>query len=840
MQRSNLPLYGVRVVDFGQYIAGPAVAMILGDLGATVVHVEPPTGPLWESPANATLDRNKLIVKIDLKTDAGQKQAKALIENADIVVENFRPGVLTRLGIDFAALRSAHPGLITLSIPGYASDDELRRDWRAFETAVAASSGLFTSAILGGMGRRLMGLNPVFTPLPLASAYGTMLAVSSAVLALQARERSGVGDQIEVPLACALTEGLAYNSINIEDFPSRYKWADEVELNRRQQAGLPLDLSYEEVQEHMDPFVRHYQCSDGRMIYVCCSGHKIHAKRCLELLGLYDELVEEGLSVEEDAFLPLREWRSDFSLGAFPVPQHWADKISSRMKTVIQTRTATEWERIFGEGGVPVTPHRWLKEWIADEHATCTGLVIEVDDPIYGRMKQPGPVSWLEESGEAMLTPTPRKWVEFNAAIDALTNHPVHPDSPPVPAPAKSKGWLDGVRILDLCNVIAGPQSASYLARFGAEVIKLDAVTPLFDSLFSVVYSLNHMRGKRSILVDTRSTGGREVLEKLIKSSDVVIWNATNRQVKNAGLDMEGLKMLNPQAIFCQLDCYSGVRRGPRSDYFGYDNLAQATTGITLRFSGRSDMPEDHAPAAGTLDVNGGLGAVLGIAAALYQKAKTGRIGRARTSLSAVSGLVQLPFFYDYEGRAPFNEPGGVEAKGYGALTSLYQTADGHSLMLSAIERDLPRFTRVKGLEELVNVPTEDRATFLNEVFLKSPAEEWVSKLHLADISAAICENVETIRSNNSNPADGTPGTEKGSYSFSIFSQHPSGHTITLVDPYAIRPVLAKINAFAPPEKYGTSTRFILRNLHYGEAQINALLNTGAVSESWSREYLPS
>ena len=66
-----LPLSGVKVVDFGQYMAGPAVAMILADFGATVVHVDPPGGPLWDSPANATLMRNKLIVKLDLKTEQG-------------------------------------------------------------------------------------------------------------------------------------------------------------------------------------------------------------------------------------------------------------------------------------------------------------------------------------------------------------------------------------------------------------------------------------------------------------------------------------------------------------------------------------------------------------------------------------------------------------------------------------------------------------------------------------------------------------------------------------------------------------------------------------------------
>lgn len=220
MRRSTLPLFGVKVIDFGQYVAGPAVAMILADLGATVVHIDPPSGPLWDGPPNATLNRNKLIVQIDLKTGEGVSQAQALIREADIVIENFRRGVLRCLGIDFKALRKARPDLITVSIPGFASNDQLRREWRAFEAVIEASSGVFTSGILGGLSRVLMGANRSFSPLPLASAYGAILAASATVLALQARERSGTGDQIEMPLACALTEGLAYNSISVDDLPA--------------------------------------------------------------------------------------------------------------------------------------------------------------------------------------------------------------------------------------------------------------------------------------------------------------------------------------------------------------------------------------------------------------------------------------------------------------------------------------------------------------------------------------------------------------------------------------------------------------------------------------------
>lgn len=832
--RAALPLTGVRVVDFGQYIAGPAVAMILGDLGATVVHIDPPSGPLWDSPANAVLNRNKMIVGIDLKTMEGLAEARVLISEADIVIENFRPGVCSRLGLDFAALRKARPELITVSIPGFASNDQLRREWRAFESVIAASSGVFTDM---GLNRVLMGVNPSFSPLPLASAYGTMLAVSATVLALQARERTGLGDQIEVPLACAVMEGLSYNSIHIENYPERYKTQREQEIERRRREGLPMDLSYEALQDFLDPFYRSYKCKDGRMFYVVCPSHKNHAKRCLQALGLYDELVAEGLREETDTYLPVSEWASDVSLGVYPLPKYWADKIASRMKEVFLTRTAKEWERIFGKGKFPGAPQRWLQEWISDDHAECAGLMIEVDDPLFGPMIQPGPVAWLEESGEAMLMPTPRRWVEAQEALAALSAMP-RPSLPKAQV-GEPVGWLDGVRVLDLCNVIAGPHSCAYLTRFGAEVIKIDPAQPLYDCWNTVIFGMTHMRGKRSVLADLRSPEGREIFEKLVKSVDIIVWNATDRQVKAMGLDLDGLKAINPQVIFCQLDCFGGARPGPRTDYLGYDDLVQATTGIMLRFGGSMETPEEHAH-VGTIDVMCGFGAALGVAAALYQKARTGRVGRARTSLSALTGLAQAPFCYDYKMRGPFDEPAGPGAKGYDALTHIYKTASGRSLLLSASEADMPRLTTVEGLLGLAETPGSHRENFLREMLLSASAETWLSRFRAADVGVAICENIEAIRSANLRPADNAPGTEHGSYSFSVYGDHPSGHAVTQLDPYAIRPAAGNIYALPPAEKYGASTSEVLRALGYSEAQIDRFVAKGVVSHSWSREYLPS
>ncbi|WP_272010353.1 CoA transferase [Roseovarius sp. ZX-A-9] len=107
--------------------------MLLGDLGATVAYIDPPDGPMWDSPANTTLVRNKLIVNLDLNSDEGLTYARALCPEADIIVENFRPGKLAAFGIDFAAMREERPELVTVSLPGFASNDAEYRELRAFK-----------------------------------------------------------------------------------------------------------------------------------------------------------------------------------------------------------------------------------------------------------------------------------------------------------------------------------------------------------------------------------------------------------------------------------------------------------------------------------------------------------------------------------------------------------------------------------------------------------------------------------------------------------------------------------------------------------------------------------
>jgi hypothetical protein len=160
------------------------------------------------------------------------------------------------------------------------------------------------------------------------------------------------------------------------------------------------------------------------MFYVVCPSHRDHVRRCLEILGLYDELAAEGFAADIDVYTSSHDWQSAVTPGLYPLPADWAAHIAERMKAVFLTRTTKEWERIFGRGRFPGAPQRWLQEWLNDDHAESAGLIIELNDPEYGPMTQPGPMLWMRESGESMLEPAARRWVQTAEALKRLRREP--------------------------------------------------------------------------------------------------------------------------------------------------------------------------------------------------------------------------------------------------------------------------------------------------------------------------------------------------------------------------------------------------------------------------------
>jgi len=192
-------LHGIRVIDFGQYLAGPLLSVMLADNGADVIRIDPPGGPRWRHPANAMLQRGKRSVVLDLALPGDLRVARELVTGSDVLVENFRPGVMDRLGIGAAEMLEQNPRLIYCSLPGFAEDDP-RAGMRAWEGVVCAAVGVYHASV------RHDDEGPVFNAIPFASSYAAAIAAHSVLAALIARQRDGLGQRIQVPLFEALFE----------------------------------------------------------------------------------------------------------------------------------------------------------------------------------------------------------------------------------------------------------------------------------------------------------------------------------------------------------------------------------------------------------------------------------------------------------------------------------------------------------------------------------------------------------------------------------------------------------------------------------------------------------
>jgi len=824
---TNRPLSHIRVLDFGHYLAGPLVGMMLADLGAEVIRIDPPGGPLWKDPAFDMLSRGKQALTLDLKSDDGRETALRLVERADVVVDNFRPGVMARLGLGPQDLKSANPDIISLSLPGFASTDPEFAGLAAWEAVIAARTGQFTDM---GLNRQLMGINPSFTPLGLASAYGAAFGAMSVLFALNARNQMG-GEHIEVPLASALLEGLVYNCEKIEDYPDRYKSPRELELERRERLGLPNDLSFAELSEFLDPFYRTYTCADGRGFYIVACSIVNHPQRVLRVLGLHDLL--KGLP-DFDVYFDRDQWPDDWALRRYPVGPDDRQRLSDAMKAAFLTRPSHEWEDLFGAAKAPATAQRSTAEWLADPHARASGLVVEVDDPRHGPMRQMGNLAWLVGDGEAMMKHAGPAPDDFRSQLERVLDEPARTAQ----GGQNGGGWLDGLKVLDLTNVIAGPTIGSTLARFGAEVTLVQPVNPSVDPWNAVVFGLHAQRGKESILLDLRADQGQDVFWRMVAEADVITMNGTDAQRAALGLTEPRLHDINPRLILVQLDAFGGPRRGPKSDHLGYDDLAQAATGVMTRFGGGPDTPEEHAH-FGTIDVLTGYTACVALGAAMERLRVTGKGGIARAALAASGEMIQAQFMYDFDGRAAFDEPAGRVARGWGPFYHCYKARDGW-MFFAAPTLGYRALAMVPGLADLGETTEAALTGVLAERFTQKPVDEWAQAFAGSPVGIVPLGTLHHTRAAGLQyESAGDIDISNATFRAIRHETHPMGRWVDLVAPNAVRPAQARIIIPGPAPQYGRDTRAILTRLGYSDDDIQNMFTQGAASQAWSEKYLP-
>ena len=821
------PLSHIRVLDFGHYLAGPMVGMMLADLGAEVIRIDPPGGPRWRDPAFDMLSRGKRSLVLDLKTDAGRRTALDMVARADVVIDNFRPGVMARLGLGPADLRSPNPGIVSLSLPGFASTDPELAELAAWEAVIAARTGQFTDM---GLNRQLMGINPSFTPLGLASAYGAAFGAMAVLFALGARDRMG-GEHIEVPLASALFEGLVYNCEQVQDYPARYKSPREVELDRRRASGLPLDLRYADLGAFLDPFYRTYTCADGRGFYVVACSIKTHPRRVLHVLGLQDLA---ATMPDFDAYLDQKDWPDDWAMRNYPVGDRDRKRVSDAMQAAFLTRPSWEWEAIFGAAKAPATAQRSTAEWLADPHGLASGLVLTVDDPRHGPMRQMGNLAWLLDDAGAMDKRPGPVADEFRADLPTLLA-----ERPRLAPRGRGQGgWLDGLRVVDLTNVIAGPTIGATLARFGAQVTSVQPVSPSVDPWNAIVFGLHAHLGKESVLLDLGSDAGRAALERLIAGADVVTMNGTDEQRAALGLSRERLAALNPRAILVQLDAWGGPMRGPKSDHLGYDDLAQAATGVMVRFGGGPDTPEEHAH-FGTIDALTGYAACVALGAALERRRQTGKGGVARAALAGCGAMIQAQFMYEFDGRAPFDEPAGRQARGWGPFYHCYRAADGWLFFAAPTER-AAALARVPELADLAGQGEGGLTEALGGRFAAHPIAHWQARFACGSASVVPLGALSANRDANLHlESDGPADIRHATYRAIRHDRHPMGRWVDLVAPNAVRPERATITIPGHAPKPGAQTRAILSRIALTEAEITAMIDAGTAATGWSDKYLP-
>jgi crotonobetainyl-CoA:carnitine CoA-transferase CaiB-like acyl-CoA transferase len=391
------PLDGVRVVEFSEIIAGPVSGVMLSDLGADVIKVEPPWGDPWrdgggpfaphESRAFIAVNRGKRSIQLDLTNDDGRAAAHRLVQNADIVVTNHRPDVPAKLGIDYDTLSAINPRIIYAAASAYGLKGPYAGGPGYDVLAQAFSGIIFSEGIMWRGVPRMIRTTPF---VDFATGYAIVQLVCAA---LYSREKTGRGQKIVTSL---LANAMMFQSGQLARVPGNptksQGWHDE-DLPMLQSAGLPsgqINDLYNDTRwfpSAMLIYYRPYQTSDG-LIAVACLSEPLR-KRMSESVGFEDRRFQPGYDLEA------------------PESVEFADSLLENVEGMIAEKTSEEWLSIFHEAGVPAMPVQYVEGLLDNEQAIANGLVIEQEHHAGGKMKLVGPLSnWSETSPEATL-PSP-------------------------------------------------------------------------------------------------------------------------------------------------------------------------------------------------------------------------------------------------------------------------------------------------------------------------------------------------------------------------------------------------------------------------------------------------
>lgn len=334
------PLAGVRVIDVSTYIAGPFAALMLADLGAEVIKVEPVRGDPTRriggeagrtSPIAAAVNRNKGSVGLTLSEPDGREALLRLVADADVFLHNWRPSTQARLGLTDDVLEAAQPRLIRVAVSGYGGDSPHAEE-PAFDPIIQAQCALFR-----GSGE---GTRPRAVTMIIADKIASVYAVQGTLAALHARARTGRGERVTVPML----DSLAY--FDFPDLLEAEVFVDEPETGRQ-----------------ADPY-RPMQAADGYLVIAPTTGAQL--KRTLEVAGH-------------------PEWRD--TLQRFRDRSELLGALSELIEPVLLKASVAEWLDRFGRADVPASAVLDIAGHLADPHVVNNEVYHMYVHPERGRVR---------------------------------------------------------------------------------------------------------------------------------------------------------------------------------------------------------------------------------------------------------------------------------------------------------------------------------------------------------------------------------------------------------------------------------------------------------------------
>ena len=725
-------LAGLRVLDLSWGIAGPMTAMLLGDHGADVVKIEPPSGdPFRAQLGYRVWQRGKRSALLDLKNASDLETFLALAKHADVLVESFAPGVTARLGVDYDTLARANPRLVYCSITGYGRNNA-HSARPAYDSLVAARTGLhfeqrgWPEGAINHMARRpdafahlefdyaqVQGparTGPVFP----ASHYPSLGAFFAASLginaALRAREISGRGQWVETSLlqgalACGSGVWQRAEKPDAKDFDS---WI----LGARSPKG-------------------HFECADGRWIH-----NWVPNPRFLLSASAGDKLsATPSLAAKGDPD------RFGTGPGELVVMQHYQPILAEAVRKF----PAREWVEAAAAANMTIQDVRSPEQALSDPVFLADGCVAEVIDPELGAIRQVGVTYRLAKNPAAIGAPPARPGEHTQAVREEAAQLAAKP-APAAKPGRRLRAPLEGITVLDLGLAIAGPFGTQLLSDLGANVIKINALYDIYWHSNHIAYMAN--RGKRSLALDLKDARAMKILHELVASADVVQHNMRYDAAERLGVDYESLRKVNPRLVYCHT---RGFERGPREALPGNDQTGGCLAGTQYEDGGMARGGKPMWSFCSLGDTGNGFLSAIAIVQALAHRDRTGEGQFCETSIVNAQ-LLNTSYAVARPDGTGFERPHTDALQtGFSALHRFYACASGWLCVLAPSDDTFERLSSALGVPTLAHdarfasgaarAEHDDAlAALLGTEFAKRSAEAAFAALDAAGVPCEICD----------------------------------------------------------------------------------------------------